>query len=84
MISGPTAEAKALALKLREKPLVLIDGRMDISPWISQHMVDACGVLHLQLAASQPPGHQPVGEGFPSLYWRVTPPEEDAGNCVES
>ena len=47
-------------------------------------MVDACGVLHLQLAASQPPGHQPVGEGFPSLFWRVTPPEEDAGNCVES
>ena len=84
VIAGPTAEAKALALKLREKPLVLIDGRMDISPWISQHMVDACGVLHLQLAASQPPGHQPVGEGFPSLFWRVTPPEEDAGNCVES
>ncbi len=84
VIAGPTAEAKALALKLREKPLVLIDGRMDISPWISQHMVDACGVLHLQLAASQPPGHQPVGEGFPSLFWRVSPPEEDAGSCVPS
>lgn len=84
VISGPTAEARALSLKLRERPLVLIDGRLDISPWVTQHMVEACGVLHLQLAATQPPDHQPVGEGFPHLYWRVSPPMEDAGHCPQA
>jgi hypothetical protein len=47
-------------------------------------MVEACGVLHLQLSATQPPGHQPVGEGFPHLYWRVSPPLEDAGHCPQA
>jgi 4-amino-4-deoxy-L-arabinose transferase-like glycosyltransferase len=84
VIAGPTAEARALSLKLRERPLVLIDGRLDISPWVTQHMVEACGVLHLQLSATQPPGHQPVGEGFPHLYWRVSPPLEDAGHCPQA
>lgn len=84
VISGPTAEARALSLKLRERPLVLIDGNLDISPWVSQQMVQACGVLHLQLAASQPADHQPVGERFPHLYWRVSPALEDAGPCPQA
>lgn len=84
VISGPTAEAKALALTLPERPLVLIDGRLDISPWVSQEMVQACGVLHLQLSASQPADHQPVGEEFPHLYWRVAPPRHGAGACPQA
>ena len=84
VISGPTAEAKALALKLREQPLVLIDDRLDISPWVSQHMVDTCGVLHLRLSDVPLHGHQPVGDGFPRLYWRVSPAVEDAGDCPQA
>lgn len=84
VISGPTAEAKALALKLRERPLVLIDDRLDISPWVSQHMVDTCGVLHLRLSDVPLHGHQPVGDGFPRLYWRVSPAVEDAGDCPQA
>lgn len=84
VISGPTAEAKAMALKLRERPLVLIDGRLDISPWVSQHMVDACGVLHLRLSDAPLPGHQPVGDTFPQLYWRVSPAVQDAGDCPQA
>lgn len=84
IISGPTAEAMALALTLPERPLVLIDGRLDISPWVSQRMVETCGVLHLQLAATPPAGHQPVGEDFPHLYWRITPPDEEAAACTRA
>lgn len=82
VIAGPTAEAKALALKLPERPLVLIDGRLDISPWVSQRMVQACGILHLTLSATRPADHMPVGEAFPHLYWRVTAPTERASACA--
>lgn len=70
MIAGPPAEAGALALELGERPLVLIDGRFDISPWVSMELVNECGMLELSKSASSP-GYRPVGESFPGLYWRT-------------
>jgi 4-amino-4-deoxy-L-arabinose transferase-like glycosyltransferase len=82
LISGPTAEAKALALRLPEQPLVLIDGRRDISPWVSQQLIDACGMVQLRLSDVPLADHQPVGDGFPQLYWRVHLPAMASGVCM--
>ena len=72
LISGPPDEAGALALRLPEQPLVLIDGQLRFSPWVSKDMAEACGALELALKASGP-GFVEVGRDFPGLYWRVTP-----------
>lgn len=74
MVSGPAAPAGALALRLTDRPLVLIDGRYDHSPWVDPERVKTCGVL--ELLQGQPlTGGQPVGLEFPGLSWRVIPPE---------
>lgn len=81
VIAGPPAEAGALALQLGERPLVLIDGRFDISPWVKKELVDGCGVLELSKAASHP-GYRPVGEKFPGLYWRTVVPRSPSIYCT--
>jgi len=81
VIAGPPAEAGALALQLGERPLVLIDGRFDISPWVKKELVDDCGVLELSKAASHP-GYRPVGEKFPGLYWRTVVPRSPSIYCT--
>ena len=74
VVSGPAAPAGALALRLTDRPLVLIDGRYDHSPWVDPERVKTCGVL--ELLQGQPlTGGQPVGLEFPGLSWRVIPPE---------
>jgi 4-amino-4-deoxy-L-arabinose transferase-like glycosyltransferase len=78
VISGPPAEAGALALRLPEQPLVLIDGQLRFSPWVPPGLAAACGALELSMNA-RPPGYEPVGAGFPGLYWRVLPPGAACG-----
>jgi 4-amino-4-deoxy-L-arabinose transferase-like glycosyltransferase len=73
VVSGPDAEAGALALQLTDRPLVLIDGRFDRSPWVSADQVKRCSVLELNRGAPLP-GGQPVGAGFEGLSWRVVLP----------
>lgn len=74
VVSGPVELAGALALALTDRPLVLIDGRYDRSPWVSTDLVNRCGMLQLQRDA-QPPGGQPVGSMFPGLFWSVIAPK---------
>lgn len=81
VIAGPPAEAGALALELGERPLVLIDGRFDISPWVSMELVNECGMLELSKSASSP-GYRPVGESFPGLYWRTVAPRPMPIHCT--
>ena len=81
VIAGPPAEAGALALQLGERPLVLIDGRFDISPWVNKELVDECGVLELSRDAS-PPGYRPVGDKFPGLHWRTVVPRSPSIYCT--
>ena len=70
-ISGPSAIAGALALRFADRPLVLIDGRYDYSPWVDAQAIRDCGLL--QIRKDGPfPGAQPVGPRFPGLWWRVT------------
>jgi 4-amino-4-deoxy-L-arabinose transferase-like glycosyltransferase len=70
-VSGPGAIAGALALRFSDRPLVLIDGRYDYSPWVDPQSMHDCGIL--QISRGRPfPGAQPVGPLFPHLWWRVT------------
>ncbi|WP_454694080.1 ArnT family glycosyltransferase [Achromobacter aegrifaciens] len=78
LISGPPAEAGALALRLPEQPLVLIDGQLRFSPWVPKDMATACGALELELKAPGP-GFVAVGRDFPGLYWRATRPSAPCG-----
>jgi len=78
VVSGPAAPAGALALGLTDRPLVLIDGRYDHSPWVDSERVKTCGVLELQQGHPLT-GGQPVGLAFPDLSWRVVPPQFQAG-----
>jgi 4-amino-4-deoxy-L-arabinose transferase-like glycosyltransferase len=47
LISGPMAPSAALALRMPERPLVLIDGDPSISPWV--HAEQLCHARILQL-----------------------------------
>lgn len=77
VVSGSSELAGALALKLADRPLVLIDGRYDLSPWVDAERVKHCG--HLQLQHGGPlPGGTPVGPSFPGLSWRVFPPQAES------
>ena len=73
VVSGPGAAAGALALQLVDRPLVLINGRFDQSPWVSPVQVTDCGMLELREGAPLP-GDRPVGPKFPHLSWRIVQP----------
>ncbi len=47
VVSGPDPLASMLAIRLPERPLVLIDARSDRSPWITTGLVDRCGAVEL-------------------------------------
>ena len=77
VVSGPAALAGALALKLEDRPRVMIDGRADRSPWFTSDMAGQCGVLELAFAGSLP-GSLPVGQAFPRHTWHATRPAAHA------
>ena len=77
IVEGGSAKAGALALQLSERPRVLIDGRLDRSPWLSEAMVLHCGRLEL-IEGANVDGAAPVGPDFPQLSWRVVPRDTSA------
>ena len=80
VVSGDAARAGALALRLREHPLVLIDGRLDQSPWVEEDLVRRCGAVRLGPTQSLP-GGTPLGPSFPGLAWRVVRRDAAAAAC---
>ena len=52
VVSGPANPAGILAVQLDEKPLVVIDGRLDRSPWIASGLVARCGAVELGFTES--------------------------------
>ena len=69
VVSGPAALAGALALEFPEHPLVLIDGRIDRSPWIYQRTLGECGVI--EIWENHAERGQAVGGNFPGITWRA-------------
>jgi 4-amino-4-deoxy-L-arabinose transferase-like glycosyltransferase len=83
VVIGPAAQAGALALVLPERPLVLINGRYDRSPWVAPDLVQRCGALELGSTAGLAAG-RPVGSEFPGLAWRVRRRDPAAAPCPRS
>ena len=81
IVIGAGDEAGALALQLPEHPLVLIDGRLDRSPWVSKNLLRRCGAVQLGTELALPGGH-PVGAAFPGQVWRVVAPDPLAPECT--
>ncbi|MEO6407922.1 MAG: glycosyltransferase family 39 protein [Burkholderiaceae bacterium] len=80
VVIGDASIAGALALRLPERPLVLIDGRFDRSPWVPADLVQRCGAL--ELGSMGLPGQvEPVGPEFPGLAWRIVKPQPGAAPC---
>ena len=66
--------AGVVALRLVDRPLVLIDGRLDRSPWVDPHVRDRCGQLDLRHGQAAV-GWTAVGANFPGWSWRVEGPK---------
>ena len=81
VIVGSGAEPGALSLQLPERPVVLIDGRYERSPWVRSELIAACGALELLRSAVPPPDATPVGAPFNGLQWRIIPPTLGAAAC---
>jgi 4-amino-4-deoxy-L-arabinose transferase-like glycosyltransferase len=80
VVSGPAASSGALALQLAERPLVLIDGRLDRSPWVAPDLVQRCGALQIGLT-KELAGGRPFGAAFPTLAWNIVPRDPAAAPC---
>jgi 4-amino-4-deoxy-L-arabinose transferase-like glycosyltransferase len=83
VVISPAAKAGALALLLPERPLVLIDGRYDRSPWVAPDLVRRCGALELGSTSVLAVG-QAVGSEFPGLAWHVRRRDPAAAPCPRS
>jgi 4-amino-4-deoxy-L-arabinose transferase-like glycosyltransferase len=81
VIAGPYRLAGVLSLRLPERPVVWIDGRSDISPWVPSDLPRRCGVLWVGLQGQVPPDGvdlRPFGDG---LWWGVQKAERP-GACA--
>lgn len=80
VVVGNASIAGALALRLPERPRVLIDGRHDRSPWVGLDLVQRCGAVQLG-AAGTLDNARSLGPAFPGMVWRIILPILAAGAC---
>lgn len=78
IIGGSDALAGSIALRLPERPLVLMGGSFVISPWVDPQAARRDGVLWVGWAREElPPEHRAQAQQLPSgLWWAVQPPGE--------
>jgi hypothetical protein len=84
VVAGPSAVAGAMALGLVERPRVLIDGRFDISPWVSAALVRNEGVLWIGLARDSLPTGTIGALGPEGFWWAVQRPVASATSARAS
>ena len=72
-VAGPALPASQVALRLDERPLVLVDGRADISPWVDEAQARRDGVLWLGALDKDapPPGLQDAQVSSPLCVSRT-------------
>jgi hypothetical protein len=80
VVIGPQTIASALALRLPEHPLVLIDGRPSRSPWVPPGRVERCGAVRL-LVDPQVPQGVPHGMLPDRVPWEVVPRQPGTPPC---
>lgn len=76
LVSGPESMASALSLELAERPLVLLNGDLAISPWVPAGAPGSCGGIEIGWGPAPPQGHV-LKNGPPGAYWLALVP---AGN----
>jgi hypothetical protein len=81
LVSGDGPAAAALSLRLPERPLVLIDGRYDRSPWVDPELVRRCGAVQLGSVKTIGDGRW-LGPDFPDLVWRSVGRDPAAPPCA--
>jgi 4-amino-4-deoxy-L-arabinose transferase-like glycosyltransferase len=89
-IAGPEVLAGALSFQLPNRPPVIIDGRLDQSPWIEPTTLAMGPILHIEVGSSMVGGTS-VGGKYPDIWWRISWPEKsnpdvrlvDAGATVQ-
>lgn len=80
VVIAPETVASTFALAVPERPYAVLDGRLDISPWVPAGLIERCGVLFI-VYEPPAPGSHPVDGGPPGMIWRVVPPRDGRG-CV--
>ena len=83
VVVGDAAIAGVLALRLPERPVVLIDGPLRNSPWVPRSLVSRCGALEVIRATLRPVDATPAGAAFPGIYWRSVKPLQAGRSCRE-
>jgi hypothetical protein len=73
IVSGRTDVAGAIALQLPAQPWVLVDGRVDRSPWLPPGALEQFGAVEVGPSADLANG-LPLGPAYPDWSWRVRPP----------
>ncbi|MDB5886585.1 MAG: hypothetical protein JWR74_2756, partial [Polaromonas sp.] len=77
VIGGAANIASALAIRLPERPVVLLDGDYVASPWVSAALVERNGILWVGDAASKPPAGLVANWESDNLWWAVQAPLAD-------
>ncbi|MBY0465544.1 MAG: glycosyltransferase family 39 protein, partial [Burkholderiales bacterium] len=67
-ISGITSASGALSLLMPERPKVLIDGNLKISPWIAPHEMINARILQIWAPGTAPADAMPTLNGW---HWQV-------------
>jgi 4-amino-4-deoxy-L-arabinose transferase-like glycosyltransferase len=81
VIAGPPFLAGVLALRMAERPLVLIDGRYDLSPWITAGPSYYCAIVWVGEAGSAAPFESERHEIGDGLWWAVQPTSPEPHRC---
>jgi 4-amino-4-deoxy-L-arabinose transferase-like glycosyltransferase len=84
IVEGPANYAGALALALPERPKVLIDGKLAISPWLSSDALLRCNRLQLdRTVGPHDASWRAAGPKFPDIFWRVLKPANTDKSCAD-
>lgn len=80
-IAGRQRLVSVLALRLPERPLVMVDGRPELSPWLPEDLTALCAVLWVGDAGDRPPAGLQVHALPQGLWWAVDVLSERADLC---